>query len=87
MVLLGVLAIRLQSLHKPLYWDGPSMRFTNIHENDKIKVIASNQFSRRNGRPVFDNQSLEINAIKASQEFIRHTYRKGWNLPVELQDI
>ena len=30
MVVMGVLAVRLQSLDRELQWDGPNMKFTNI---------------------------------------------------------
>ena len=32
MVVMGVLAVRLQVLNKVLYWDGPNMNFTNISD-------------------------------------------------------
>ena len=87
MVLLGVLAIRLQSLNKTLQWDGPSMQFTNITAGDELKVIESNHFSMRNGRPVFESKYLETKALSAAKEYIRHEYRKGWKLPVELDQL
>ncbi|MEX2511538.1 MAG: Gfo/Idh/MocA family oxidoreductase [Cyclobacteriaceae bacterium] len=81
MVLLGVLAIRLQSLHKTLNWDGENMQFTNIGSNDSLRVIQSDEFTIRNGRPSFDKKYAEMNAREMVEEYIRHTYRKGWDLP------
>src|SRR5690606_29177334 len=43
MVLLGVLAIRLQSLHKSLDWDGENMRFTNISDSDILKIVTTDE--------------------------------------------
>jgi hypothetical protein len=37
-VLMGVLAVRLQKMGKILDWDGPSMQFTNISANDKVST-------------------------------------------------
>jgi predicted dehydrogenase len=87
MVLLGVLAIRLQSLNKTLTWDGPSMKFTNITMDDRIKVLKSEGFTRKNGKPVFGSEFLEANALEAASQYIRHDYRNGWKLPVELNQL
>lgn len=81
MVLLGVLAVRLQGLHKTLEWDGENMRFTNIGPDESFKVIQSDHFSMKNGRPSFGKNYAEFNALEAVEEYIKHTYRKGWNLP------
>ncbi|EON77429.1 Myo-inositol 2-dehydrogenase [Lunatimonas lonarensis] len=81
MVLLGVLAVRLQGLHKTLEWDGDNMQFRNIHSSDKLRVIQSDRFSIKNGKPSFDKQVAELNAEAAAKEYIRHTYREGWTLP------
>jgi hypothetical protein len=37
-VLMGVLAVRLQKMGKILEWDGPNMEFTNISANDKVST-------------------------------------------------
>ncbi len=39
MVVMGVLAVRLQDLHKELHWDGPNMQFTNIRDNEELKFL------------------------------------------------
>jgi len=44
MVLLGVLAIRLQGLNKALAWDGENMRFTNISPKEELKIVKSDDF-------------------------------------------
>ncbi|SHM74526.1 Oxidoreductase family, NAD-binding Rossmann fold [Cyclobacterium lianum] len=81
MVLLGVLAIRLQSLHKTLHWDGASMQFTNISASDQIRVKVSDGFTRIDGKPRFNSQFAELNAAETVAEYIRHSYREGWSLP------
>jgi predicted dehydrogenase len=37
-VLMGVLAVRLQKLNRILEWDGPNMQFTNISADDKVST-------------------------------------------------
>jgi predicted dehydrogenase len=37
-VLMGVLAVRLQKLNKILDWDGPNMKFTNITNDEKVST-------------------------------------------------
>ncbi len=81
MVLLGVLAVRLQGLHKTLHWDGENMAFTNINENDHIKILESDNFKIEAGRPSFKKTTVELNALDTAKEYIKHTYRKGWDLP------
>jgi predicted dehydrogenase len=81
MVLLGVLAVRLQGLHRNLEWDGEKMEFTNISDSDELKVVASDEFKVINGHPHFNTQYVTLNAKQASREYIRHNYREGWSLP------
>jgi len=81
MVLLGVLAIRLQSLNKTLKWDPQQMKFTNISETDILKVIKSDEFKVIEGHPHFNTEYVELNALEAATEYIKHTYRDGWSLP------
>ncbi len=77
-VVMGVLAVRLQSLGRKLLWDGPNMRFTNINQNDKIRVISKDEFEIQNGDPKFKKEYQTLPALSMAEEWIRHTYRKGW---------
>lgn len=81
MVLLGVLAVRLKGLDKILQWDAEQMRFSNISSNESLKVIESNNFNVIEGHPHFDVRHIELNALEAASEYIKHTYRDGWVLP------
>lgn len=81
MVLLGVLAIRLQSLNKSLHWDAVNMRFTNIGSGDMLRVLQSSSFKMVDGRPVFSKKRVDLNALEMANEYIKHTYREGWELP------
>ena len=65
MVVMGVLATRLQSLNKVLYWDGNNMNFTNITDSDVIRLT----------------RDKSISAKEFASGLIKHNYRQGWNLP------
>ena len=81
MVVMGVLAVRLQGLHKELEWDGAKMEFTNIGDNEEITFIKSDDFRIVDGHPTFNAPSEKLNAKAAAKELIQHTYREGWSLP------
>ncbi|HKM92461.1 MAG TPA: Gfo/Idh/MocA family oxidoreductase [Prolixibacteraceae bacterium] len=82
MVVMGVLAVRLQGLNKELEWDGANMRFTNINENETIRTIIEDGFRIEDGHPTFNKTMTDpVNAIEFSQELIKHKYRDGWKLP------
>ncbi len=82
MVVMGVLAVRLQGLNKELRWDGPNMRFTNISDSETVKICIEDDFRIHDGHPTFNKKWTEpLNARAFSRELIRHTYRDGWNLP------
>jgi hypothetical protein len=81
MVLLGVLAIRLQGLNKALAWDGENMKFTNISPSEELKIVKSDDFRVENGHPTFDKKYDTFNALASANTYVRHTYREGWKLP------
>ena len=78
MVVMGVLAVRLQSLRRKLEWDGPNMRFTNIGPGDQLSILTKNNFEIENGDPKFQKDFTKLPAIETAEEWIRHTYRQGW---------
>ncbi|HYQ56878.1 MAG TPA: Gfo/Idh/MocA family oxidoreductase [Draconibacterium sp.] len=78
MVLLGILAVRLQSLQRKLQWDGPNIRFNNIGSSDTIRILTRDQFEVSDGLPKFDNNYTSLPAQGTAEEWIRHTYRNGW---------
>jgi predicted dehydrogenase len=81
MVVMGVLAVRLQSLDRELQWDGANMRFTNISGNDTLKIVSSDDFRVIDGHPHFDTRYMSLPAEETVNEYIRHHYREGWELP------
>ncbi len=82
MVVMGVLAVRLQDLNKKLKWDGEKMKFTNINDSETIKIIKEDNFSIHDGHPTFERVYTDpINANAFASELIKHKYRDGWDLP------
>jgi hypothetical protein len=82
MVVMGVLAVRLQGLNKELEWDGENMTFTNISADDTIKTVIEDGFEIHDGHPTFDKTwTDDMSAQDFAAELIRHTYREGWSLP------
>ncbi len=82
MVVMGVMAVRLQGLNKELDWDGEKMQFTNVTDNDKLKICIEDGFKITDGHPTFDKLwTEEMSARQFADELIKHTYRKGWSLP------
>jgi len=82
MVVMGVLAVRLQALNKELEWDGNNMRFTNIGPEETLTMVTEDGFSITDGRPSFARQRTEpMNAREFADGLIRTRYRDGWTLP------
>ena len=81
MVVMGVLAVRLQGLHKTLEWDGANMRFTNIKPDETIRIMKEDGFEVNDGHPTFKKTYTDpINAQEFVAEMIKHNYREGWKL-------
>ncbi len=81
MVVMGVLGVRLQGLNKILEWDGENMQFTNISDNDTLKIMIEDGFSIVDGHPTFNKVWTDpINAKQYASELIKHNYRDGWKL-------
>jgi hypothetical protein len=81
MVVMGVLAVRLQGLNKELEWNGEKMEFTNITADDKVRLTISDNFTIIDGDPKFDRPNLTINGMEFASEMIKHNYRAPWSLP------
>ncbi len=81
MVLLGVLAVRLQGLNKSLQWDAENMRITNISPTEELQVVTKDEFKVIEGHPHFNTEYATFNALEAASGYIKHSYREGWGLP------
>ena len=81
MVVMGVVVVRLQDLNRWLDWDGENMRFTNISDSDKIRVVTTDSFKVVDGDPKFNTEYATLNAKAAAEEYIKHNYQNGFSLP------
>ena len=82
MVVMGVMAVRLQALNKELDWDGENMRFTNISDSETISTVIRDGFKIHDGHPTFDKTWTDpVPANDYAAELVKHTYREGWSLP------
>ena len=81
MVVMGNLAVRMQSLQKTLLWDGENMKVTNLTQDEKLITTKLLPYSsdvvtnRVEGR---SKQRVEWNAKEMCEEWIKHNYREGW---------
>jgi hypothetical protein len=82
MVVMGVLAVRLQSLNKVLDWNGEKMEFTNLSDTEEIKTVIKDGFEIHDGHPTFKKTWTDPVPAKAfAAELVKHTYREPWKLP------
>ena len=82
MVVMGVVAVRLQGLNQILEWDGEKMEFTNIPADATVRSVIKDGFSIKDGHPTFNKTWTEpVNARQFAAELIKHNYREGWELP------
>ncbi len=83
LVVMGNLAVRLQSLKKTLLWDSENMRVTNIGAEEKIRTARLLPYSSDIVTLNVDRDSkewVEQNALEMCNEWIKHEYHNGWTL-------
>ncbi len=82
MVVMGVLAVRLQGLNKELEWNGEKMEFTNISDSETLRICIEDSFTIKDGHPTFNKKWTDpMPAKQFAAEMIKHTYRAPWSLP------
>ena len=88
MVVMGVLAVRLQGLNMELEWDGEKMEFTNIPENATVRSVIHDGFTIKDGHPTFNKTwTKPVNAREFAKGLIKHEYREGYALPAMPEDV
>jgi hypothetical protein len=83
MVVMGNLAVRMQSLQKTLLWDSGNMKVTNISPEEKLRTTKLLPFSEDIVTRQVESESketVEWNAQEMCEEWIKHTYQNGWSL-------
>lgn len=79
-VVMGTVASRLAGLNRVLKWDGKNMKFTNINQDDKIRVARSIKLNNENGNPRYKKEWEEIDAYAYAIDLIKRKPREGWDL-------
>lgn len=79
-VVMGTVASRLAALDRTLKWDGPNMRFTNISEDEKMKIPEFVKLDNSGGFPRYISNYKEVNALEYANSLIKRNTRKGWDL-------
>jgi len=82
-VVMGNLAVRLQSLKKTLLWDKENMKVTNIAPDEKIRTTKLLPFANDVVTRLVERASkewVEQNAMEMCNEWIKHEYQNGWKL-------
>ena len=77
-ILVGALAVRLQSLKKKLQWDSSQMKFLNIDFYEEFEVQKSSEMYIQNGVTKFDVELNKYNAYRFVNQTVRPIYRNGW---------
>lgn len=77
-LLVGTLAIRMQSLQGPLLWDSAQMKFRNISRDDTFEIIKRSDFYIRNGISKIDSVAEKHPAEHFVAQTVRPIYRSGW---------
>jgi predicted dehydrogenase len=83
MVVMGNLAVRMQSLGKTLLWDSENMKVTNISSSEELVTTKLSPFTSDVVTKRVDDQSktrVKWNAQEMCEEWVKHKYNNGWKL-------
>lgn len=83
MVVMGNLAVRMQSLQKTFLWDSENLKITNISPDEKLVTTKLSPYTSDIVTKKVDDKSkqrVEWNAQEMCEEWIKHKYQNGWNL-------
>jgi len=82
-VVMGNLAVRLQSLQKTLLWDSKNLQVTNIGAGEKIRTTKLAPFSSDIVTRQVEREAatwVEQNALEMCNEWIKHEYHNSYKL-------
>jgi len=77
-ILVGAMAVRLQSLRKKLEWDSSQLKFSNIDIFEEFEISDLNNFKIENGMSTIENSSKRYNASHFIDQTVRPIYRENW---------
>jgi hypothetical protein len=77
-LLVGTLALRLQSLGKKLFWDSSQMKFSNIDIFEEFEISSPRDFRIENGIATINGSSKKYNAAHFVDQTVRPIFRENW---------
>jgi len=77
-ILVGNMALMLQSFGRPLLWDSSQMRFSNLSETDLFSISIAGEPLNDNGIIRVQITKTEYHAIRYVERKVRPVYRQGW---------
>ncbi|MGF7138617.1 Gfo/Idh/MocA family oxidoreductase [Roseimarinus sediminis] len=77
-ILLGTIAVRIQSLGKNLEWDSAQLRFTNVSPYEEFEIVNYQPLYIQNGIPRLDKEVEKHNVVHFVNQLVRPVYRNGW---------
>lgn len=77
-LLVGSMAVRLQSLSKKLEWDSGQMGFSNINLYEEFEIKGESDYYVDNGMVKFSGSKKMYNAASFVNQSVRPIYRSGW---------
>jgi hypothetical protein len=77
-ILVGSMAVRLQSLYRKLEWDSAQMRFVNINDSETFSVQTKSGFYLQNNVAKIREEKKDYNASQFVAETVRPLSRSGW---------
>jgi hypothetical protein len=77
-ILVGTLAIRLQSLKKRLEWDINQLKFSNIDIFEEFEITSPKRYFIENGIITLSNSNKKFNVSHFVDQVVRPIYRENW---------
>ncbi len=77
-ILVGSMAVRLQSLRRKLEWDSDQMRFVNINDSETFSIQTESGFYLQNNVAKVQAEEKDYNADQFVVETVRPLSRSGW---------
>jgi hypothetical protein len=77
-ILVGSMALRMQSLRKKLEWDSRQLKFSNVDIFEEFEISSPGNFQIENGIAQRNSSVKKYNAAHFADQAIRPIYRENW---------
>jgi hypothetical protein len=77
-LLVGSMAVRLQTLNRKLEWDSAQMLFVNINESELFSILTNRGYYLQNNVVKIKKGKKDFNASQFVSETVRPLSRSGW---------